>query len=94
MHDVARVMTATIWKFPIPAGDEITVDMPDGAVILTVGGVRDEAFVWAMVDAEAPFVGRRLAVRGTGHPLGEVGDYIGTFMLLSGSLVFHVFEAA
>ena len=88
-------MTAsTIWKFPLPVNGEVFVHMPEGAKVLTVASVNEAAFVWALVDASAPTVARRFVVRGTGHPLGDVGDYIGTFMLASGALVFHVFEAA
>ena len=86
-------MTATIWKFPLPIGDEVRVPMPKGAQILTVGAVQDVPFVWAIVDPDAPTVERELSVRGTGHELGTVGGYIGTFVLLAGDLVFHVFDA-
>lgn len=80
---------STVWKFPLPR-----VPMPIGAQILTVAVIRDQPFVWAIVDPSAPLVERQLFVRGTGHGLGTVGDYIGTFMLLAGSLVFHVFDGA
>ena len=85
---------STIWKFPLPIGDEVSVAMPEGAKVLTVAAVGEAPFVWVLVDVSAPTVERRFAVRGTGHPLGDVGDYLGTFMLASGGLVFHVFEAA
>ena len=88
-------MTAsTIWKFPLPIGDEVRVAMPHGARVLTIAAIGEAPFVWALVDAGALTVERRFAVRGTGHPLGDVGDYLGTFMLASGALVFHVFEVA
>ena len=86
--------TATIWKFPLTVHDEVRIAMPDGANILTVATVGEDPFLWALVDVSAPKVGRHFAIRGTGHPVGEVGDYIGTFMLAAGALVFHVFEAA
>ena len=86
-------MAATIWKFPLPVGDEVRVPMPKGAQVLTIAVVRDEPFVWAIVDPGAAVVEREFSVRGTGHDLGTVGGYIGTFMLLAGSLVFHVFDA-
>lgn len=86
-------MAETIWKFPLPILDEPRVPMPRGAVLLTVAAIRDEPFVWAIVDPDAPLVDRELSVRGTGHELGEVGGYIGTFTLADGHLVFHVFDA-
>lgn len=86
-------MTATIWKFPLPIGDLVTIPMPKGACVLTVGTVRDVPCLWARVDTDAPVVERRFAVRGTGQDLGEVGAYIGTFTMYGDSLVFHVFDA-
>jgi hypothetical protein len=83
----------TIWKFPLPIADLVHVVMPKGACVLTVAAVHEEAFLWAIVDRAAPMVERPFAIRGTGHALGAVGSYIGTFMLQSGGLVFHVFDA-
>ncbi len=86
-------MAATIWKFPLPVGDEVGVVMPAGGRVLTVAAQGDVMVLWAIVDPGAPFVERAFEVRGTGHPLGEVGEYVGTALLVSG-LVFHVFEAS
>lgn len=87
-------MAFTIWKFPLPLADEVRVPMPGGAQILTVAAVFNEPFVWAIVDPGAPVVERELSIRGTGHALGTVGGYIGTFVLEGGgSFVFHVFDA-
>lgn len=86
---------ATIWKFPLPVGDTVTVKMPRGARVLHVAvqGRAEQPTIWAVVDPGEPMFERAFAVRGTGHDLGVVGDYVGTFMLLGGTLVFHVFEA-
>lgn len=87
-------MAATIWKFPLaPMANEVRVPMPKGAVILTAAAINDDPFVWAIVDPDAPIIERELSIRGTGHDLGTVGGYIGTFVLYGGSLVFHVFDA-
>jgi hypothetical protein len=83
----------TIWKYEIPVADEFGVAMQQDAQILCVQVQHGHPCIWAIVDPEAPRVERRLAVRGTGHPLGDVGLYIGTFQVHSGSLVFHLFEA-
>lgn len=87
-------MSATIWKFPLPIGGSVRVAMPDGARVLAVAapGRTEQPCVWAIVHPDAELVDRVFEVRGTGHPLGEVGDYVGTFTLMQGSLVFHVFE--
>ncbi len=87
-------MSRTIWKYTLAIADDVELCMPEGARILTVAEQHGLPWLWAMVDPAAPKVARRLAIRGTGHPLGDVGDYIGTFMLERGALVFHVFEAS
>lgn len=84
----------TIWKFDVTVADEVSVTMPRGAQIVHVATTPTPAFlqVWAIVDPKAAKVGRRLSIRGTGHDLEEVGDYLGT--VESGMLVWHVFESA
>jgi hypothetical protein len=83
----------TIWKFPLkPAVQEIT--MPRGARVLTVQTQFGEPQLWAEVDTDAPTEQREFAVVGTGHPMPEdPGEYIGTFQIDDGSLVFHVYAS-
>lgn len=84
----------TIWKFPIPAEDEVTIAMPKGARLLTVQVQRRNPCLWALVDDSAETATRRLAVRGTGHDADglEGAAYVGTFQLVSGSIIFHLFD--
>ncbi len=84
----------TVWKFPLPLKDLAEGEMPMYAEILYVGVQGDSAFLWAWVNPDAPRKTRRFRVSGTGHTLGAVGAHVGSFMLLGGALVFHVFEAA
>jgi hypothetical protein len=84
-------MSLTIWKFPLTV-DPAVIVMPQDARVLTVAAVGGEPFVWAIVDPAKPLVERCFTVRGTGHEMDTVGAYVGTFMLLDGALVFHVFE--
>jgi hypothetical protein len=86
-------MAATIWKFELPVADVAMVVMPADARVLTVAAVGTRAYVWALVDPDASMESREFAVRGTGHPVGDVGDYVGTFLVDGGQFVFHVFEA-
>lgn len=83
----------TIWKYPIPMGG-FTLEMPANAHILTVQTQDGSPFLWAMVDTEAPTVERRFTVRGTGHGANGVLEtaYIGTFQLLDGAFIGHLFE--
>lgn len=85
----------TIYKYPLPIEDVVSIDMPVGAEVLTVQMQRGEPQLWALVpiDTWAPKERRLFRVAGTGHPIGsKVRRYIGTFQLLNGDLVFHVFE--
>ena len=86
-----------IWKYPLDVTDEQGITMPDGAVILTVQTQNEKPCLWAIVDPLAPHRIRRFAMIGTGNP-ADVLDvipgphYVGTFQLMGGGLVFHVFE--
>lgn len=68
--------------------------MPVGAMVLSVQVQRMMPYIWALVDPDLPPLEERLFyVVGTGHPLSDnPGKYIGTFQLLEGGLVFHLFE--
>jgi hypothetical protein len=84
----------TIWKFQVPVQDEITVDMPVGAKILTVQMQAGSPCIWALVDADAPVQPRHFAWRGTGHDAGGLAllKYVGTVSILGGGLIFHLFD--
>jgi hypothetical protein len=85
----------TIYKYPIKAADEQSVQLPKGAKILCVQTQNGQPWLWAEVDTQVESVPFEIKVRGTGHPFdGSEGVYIGTFQLSGGALVFHVFEAA
>ena len=82
----------TIWKFPIGPG-EFTLRMPVVSTILHVATQHGDPFMWVLVNTTAPEKERRFVVHGTGHDV-MVGSlkHIGTFLVESDALVFHVFE--
>lgn len=83
----------TIWKFTTHVDDTVHVPAPQGASWLHVEREGPATLtLWAVVDPDAPPVRHQLHVRGTGHPLGEVGPHIGT--VLDPPFVWHVFEGA
>jgi hypothetical protein len=85
----------TIWKFPIEVTDFQVIKMPDDAQILAVQTQHERPCLWAIVDDVAALNSqvRTIEVFGTGHPMDEMPrQYIGTFQIRGGSLVFHVFE--
>jgi len=83
-----------VWKYPLPQHDEeFSVEMPEGAEVLTVRLQGGNPMLWARVKPSAPLTRRRFRWTGTGHPIDpNAGKYIGTLMLAGGRLVFHIFE--
>lgn len=66
--------------------------MPLDSHILCVQVQGGTPCLWARVDPNAPSVARRILVFGTGHSIEGHPDYIGTYQLSGGSLIFHVYE--
>lgn len=82
-----------IWKFPIVSvEDEVVLQMPKFAEILTLQMQDKVPCIWAMVDTEKSTEPREFAIRGTGHPIekNRYEKYVGTFQF--NPLVFHVFD--
>ena len=83
----------TIWKYPLDVADHQVLNIPAGAEILCVQVQNGQACLWALVNADAPPARRGIFIHGTGHEVNRLaGKYIGTFQLMGGALVFHVFE--
>jgi len=84
----------TIWKFPFETGDVIKIKMPEHAKIIHVETQnKNTPCMWAIVNPEEEQTERTFRVYGTGHPMDENvnQEYMGTYLLYGGSLVFHVF---
>lgn len=86
----------TIYKYPLEAVGKQTVIMPVDAHVLTVQAQGETACVWAMVNTDNKPESRVFEIIGTGDPIcweqGVKREYIGTFQLQGGVLVFHLFE--
>ena len=83
----------TVWKYVLKPGDVVTVNMPRGATILSVGEHQNVMFLWALVDPAEPYEMRQFCIAGTGHERTDLdGRFIGTIQLAAGMLVLHVFE--
>ena len=84
-----------ILKYELSIEDEQTILLPDNAELLTVQVQRGVPCLWARVDTAELNVRRKIITHGTGHIVPDTtGRYVGTYQLDSGSLVFHVFDAA
>lgn len=81
-----------IYKYPITVDDKITLSLPLGAKILTVQMQKTCPCLWVMVDPDLPKVERRFCLYGTGMEVKDNPFYIGSFQMLGGDLIFHLFE--
>ncbi len=85
----------SIWKQVLEATNEQTVQLPKGAKILCVQAQRETPCIWFRTrDTKSKETeSRTFAIYGTDHEHHAItGEYIGTFQLQGGALVFHVFE--
>ncbi len=88
----------TIWKYAIEPEARTVLKIPRMAQLLTVQAQGDgPAAIWFRVDTNMAPVDRAFRVFGTGHELPAPDSktwlkYCGTFQLLQGTLVFHIFE--
>ena len=83
-----------IFKYSLTVNSHHSIAMPVGAVILSVQTQNEIPCIWAEVDPEALKVHRCFIVYGTGQDLNTEfpEKYIGTFQVLGGELVFHLYE--
>lgn len=85
-----------IYKYPFNVQDEIRIEMPKDASILTIQAQDEVPCIWAIVDIEQPTIEvRRFRLFGTGHPMDiepALSRYIGTFQLLGGRFIGHLFD--
>lgn len=84
-----------IWKWEIEVICQQTMMLPAGAKLLDVQMQGEACCVWALCDEAAPKEPRHVAIYGTGNQMpDEPGEYIATFQMHGGALVFHAFELA
>jgi hypothetical protein len=86
--------TRTIWKYVLD-GDSPVLEMPNGAQVVSFALQHDTPCLWAIVDPDAPRVGRRFRVVGTGWrfewPMLLSVTYRGMVQAPNG-LVWHLLE--
>ncbi len=84
-----------VFKYDVPVEDVFTLDMPEGAKILSFQTQRDLPMIWALVNPDAPMQSRKFRLAGTGHPIADYDDelsFVATCQMMGGSLVWHLFE--
>ena len=82
-----------IWKYAI--NPHTTIQIPQGARLLSVQVQDNQPQLWALVDPAALQVGRMFQAVATGEEFDDDGmTYIDTFQINGGALVFHLFEVS
>ncbi len=85
----------TIFKYPLLMLVKQKILIPKGGEILRVQTQREIPNIWVLVDTEKENQQRTIGIYGTGFVLPSDLDkrqYIGTFELLRGEKIYHVFE--
>jgi len=85
-----------VFKYDLPLNDYFKLDLPRGAKILCFDTQFGVAQMWALVNPDETITeSRQFRFAGTGHNITETPEqleFIDTFQMRDGNLVFHVFE--
>lgn len=83
----------TIWKFELEIVDDQSIKLPRDSKILAVQTQNDNPCIWVLVNPDNDKEKVHIRIIGTGHPIEDNfnGKHIGTFQVLNGSGIFHVF---
>ena len=90
----------TVYKYPFDIKDEVKIKvkaLKDATSfkdqLLHIDVQNETPCLWCLVDKDAHEWEITLRIVGTGHPCDDVSksDFLGSFILYDGSLVFHVF---
>jgi hypothetical protein len=90
----------TIWKYDIPLDDVFSIEMPKESKILTIATQRGQPRIWVEVPAyptqQEDTIRRLFYLLGTGIVALDLTnlEYIGSFLILNDSLVFHLYVVA
>lgn len=82
-----------IFKYEIPIKDYFELNLPKNARILSIQCQLGLPKIWCVVDPHVEFEIRKFTILGTGYQMGSAKmEYIETFQINEGNLVFHLFE--
>lgn len=82
----------TVWKFPLETTEEQFITVPLINKPLCVQVQNGMPCIWMAVDSKWKCAKVRVRTFGTGHEdITPDMDYVGTYQLHGGDLVFHVF---
>jgi hypothetical protein len=84
-----------IWKEILEVDDKQTVELPIRSKVLCVREQHGHPCIWFKTPRtdSPPTELRTFSTYGTGHEHNNItGEYIGTYQMMNGKLVYHVFE--
>jgi len=83
----------TIHKYTLAALEEEIFYMPKDAKILSIQVQNNDAQIWVLVNTVNKKERRTFNTYGTGHDIPDnPGIHVGTYQILNGAFVGHVFE--
>jgi hypothetical protein len=96
MRELTKEIFSKILKYEIPLENDFYIDMPCESRILSFQCQNDKPFIWVMVNEGSPVKRRYFELHATGHKIKLdrliTHQYIGTIQMLSGELVWHLFN--
>lgn len=87
-------MSKVIYKYHLNVEDTQRIDLPMYSRVLCVKLQNGSPQLWALVDTTMPTESVCIKIFGTGNPIfcsTRQLEYIESFMMYDGGLVFHVF---
>ena len=81
----------TVWKSVLEIKDVQSLDIPHGAEFLSAQIQQGNLCVWYRCDPAETKVKRYFSIVGTGNDCPPDWEYISTFQIFQGDLIFHVF---
>lgn len=86
-----------IYKYDLEITGQQFVEMPIANEILTIQNQTGIPRIWAIVNLDSPTTKICIEMFGTGQKLPDIDGmigrkYLGTFQLMGGGLVYHVFK--
>ena len=84
----------TVYKYELALIDYQQIAAPEGAIARSVMLQQGVPTLWAEVDTRLEVEAMHIITIGTGQPMPEEPcTFIGTYQLLEGELIFHVYQA-
>ena len=68
------------------------VEIPSGGELVKVDIQKNSISLWGVVNPLVSAIERRFQLMGTGHDIVENSNYVDSFYMADGSLVWHLFE--